>query len=178
VNRYRPILAGLAALLLGGCADPDLEGLEARMASMESEARGKVAPLPTLNEPEAPTFTARGRNPMHHPGGHPPGGGAVTTPEGARGPSPEGGREPDPLESYSLESLRLVGTMGSGERQVALVEGPEGRLHSVAEGDYVGRNHGRVERITAGTIELRELVEAGNGWEKRITTVARDDQEP
>lgn len=173
MNRYLPILSGLAALLLGGCADPDLEGLEARMASMESEARGKVAPLPTLNEPEAPTFTARGRNPMHYPGG-----GAATTPGGARGPSPEGGRKPDPLESYSLESLRLVGTMGSGERQVALVEGPEGRLHSVAEGDYVGRNHGRVERITARTIELRELVKDGSGWRKRTATVARDDQEP
>lgn len=173
MNRYLPILSGLTALLLGGCADPDLEGLEARMASMESEARSKVAPLPTLNEPEAPVFRDEGRNPMHYPGG-----GAAADSEGARGPSPEGGRKPDPLESYSLEGLRLVGTMGSGKRRVALVEDPEGRLHSVAEGDYVGRNHGRVERITATTIELRELVEDGNGWRKRTASIARDDQEP
>jgi type IV pilus assembly protein PilP len=60
---------------------------------------------------------------------------------------------------------------------VALVAGPEGRLHQVVEGDYMGRDHGRVERITNQTIELRELVEVGGGWRERTTTIARGDQE-
>ena len=172
MNRYRTGLLGVAVLLLGGCADPGLEELRARMASMESEARGSVPPLPTLNEPELPVFAAGGRNPMTRPGGATP-----TRAQTPKGPRPAGGRKPDPLESHSLESLRLVGTMGSEGRLVALVEGPGGRLHSVAEGDYMGRNHGRVERITASTIQLRELVEAGNGWQERTTTLVRDDQE-
>ncbi|SFD56177.1 type IV pilus assembly protein PilP [Thiohalospira halophila DSM 15071] len=169
MTRYRSILAALVVLLLGACADPDLEELEARMASMESEARGEVAPLPTLNEPDPPAFATEGRNPMERPGGS-----EAATPDGAEGPGPEDGRKPDPLESYSLEGLRMVGTMGSGERRVALVEDPEGRLHSVAEGDYMGRNHGRVERITATTIELREWEEASDGWQQRNNTVTRD----
>lgn len=174
MNRGLLFLLGVS-LLLGGCADPDLEELRARMASMESEARGKVPPLPALREPEPPAFAAEGRNPMERPGGAP-------STRAAEGPRPEGGRKPERLERFSLETLRLVGTMGSDERRVALVEGPEGRLHSVAEGDHMGRNHGRVERITANAIELRELVEAGNGWEEAITTVTRDEarnvQEP
>jgi type IV pilus assembly protein PilP len=174
VNRKTLLLLAVSLLTItSGCADPDLDELRSRMASMESEARGRVPSLPTLNEPELPAFNADGRNPMNRPGGAAPAAPAATP----QGPRPDSGRQPHPLEDYSLESLRLVGTMGSEQRLIALVEGPRGRLHSVAEGDYMGRNHGRVERITADAIELRELVEAGRGWQERTTTVTRDDQE-
>lgn len=172
MKRFPQVVTIALVFSLGGCADSDLEELQMRMEAMQSEAQGEVAPLPTLQEPEPPAFLADGRNPMTPPEALRAGGGRTNT-----GPRPEPEREPDPLEAFSLGSLRLVGLMGSDQRRIALIEGPEGHMYSVAPGDYMGRNHGRVERITAEAIELRELVEAGNGWEERTSTVARDDQE-
>ncbi|MGM0413190.1 MAG: pilus assembly protein PilP [Pseudomonadota bacterium] len=171
MKRRLPLLTIVLAFLMAGCADPDLDELSTRMEEVEGEAEGDVPPLPSLAERDPPAFLDDGRNPMAPPER------ARAGDDRPRGPSPEPDREPDPLEAYSLENLRLVGTMGSGQRRVALVAGPEGRLHQVAEGDYMGRDHGRVERITTGAIELRELVEAGGGWQERTTTIKRGDQE-
>ena len=163
------VLAGSA--LLAGCADADIAELEARMEAREVEARGNGEPLPDLDEPESPAVRAAGRNPMA-----PPPGSDEPEPEGAGGPSPEAGRQPGPLEAFSLDSLRLVGVMGDGGRRVGLVEDPDGRLHAVPVGAYMGRNHGRVQRIGADAIELRELIETEEGWEERMTSLTRGQQ--
>ncbi|MFW6191823.1 MAG: pilus assembly protein PilP [Thiohalospira sp.] len=169
MTRWSSIGPIAAIGILMGCSDPDLEGLQARMESAEGESANEVAPLPTLTEPEFPDFAANGRNPVRSPEGT-----STGAKEEAAGPAPEPGREPGPLEAHSLESLRLVGVLGACERRIALVEGPDGRLHQVSVGDYMGRNHGRVERITAGAVELRELVRDGSAWEERTARLQRD----
>ena len=64
----------------------------------------------------------------------------------------------DPLEKYSLETLRMVGTVQKGGSMMALVRGPDGLVHQVRTGNRMGLNFGRITAITEARITLVELV--------------------
>jgi type IV pilus assembly protein PilP len=55
---------------------------------------------------------------------------------------------------------------------MALGRDGAGQVHRVTRGDYMGRNHGQVDSITAERIDLTEIVPAGDGgWVERPRTV-------
>lgn len=78
-------------------------------------------------------------------------------------PAPDLAREPQFLEHYSLDSLRMVGSLRQESRLYGLMQTPDGLIHRLATGDYLGRNHGRVTRISEDEVQLVELVAGGNG---------------
>lgn len=68
-----------------------------------------------------------------------------------------------PLEYYELSTLRYQGLLSDASRVMALVVSPDGRVHEVMAGQYLGRHHGRVIDIDANRIELAEAVLAEDG---------------
>ena len=50
------------------------------------------------------------------------------------------------LERYELDTLSMVGTFSNEESYWALVRDPEGVIHRVPVGNYIGKNHGKVVR--------------------------------
>jgi type IV pilus assembly protein PilP len=64
----------------------------------------------------------------------------------------------DPLEAYSLETLRMVGTVRKDGTVLALVKAPDGLVHQVRAGNRMGLNFGRITAITEAAITLVELV--------------------
>ena len=89
-------------------------------------------------------------------------GGEDTRRPGAE-PAPDLAREPEFLERYSLEALRMVGSLRQESELYGLMQTPDGLVHRLATGDYLGRNHGRVIRISEEEVQLVELVADGNG---------------
>ena len=89
------------------------------------------------------------------------------------GPKPDPDRQRGPLEQFAVGSLKIVGTMnlpGKGWR--AYVSAPDGVVYTVAPGEYMGQQYGRIEEIGPNGIVLRELVPRGEGrWERRERTV-------
>ena len=78
-------------------------------------------------------------------------------------------REKQPLERFSLDNLSMRGTMGIGSHLWALVAA-EGEVYRVAEGQYLGLNHGRIVRIRPDGLDVEETVPDGKGcWTKRET---------
>ena len=67
------------------------------------------------------------------------------------------------LENYALDSLKMVGTLGAGANMEALVKDPDGAVNRVHIGNYLGQNNGKVTAISAGRIDLLELISDGNG---------------
>jgi type IV pilus assembly protein PilP len=54
----------------------------------------------------------------------------------------------------------------------ALIEDAVGVVHRVSVGNYLGRNHGRIESITDTQVSLIEIVPSGNGgWVERPQTL-------
>lgn len=79
-------------------------------------------------------------------------------------------RPRQPLEQFSLDQLQMVGRLDGGSRRWALVSAPDGHVHVVEPGDYLGRDRGRVEAIAQDEILLIERIADGAGnWRNRET---------
>ena len=84
------------------------------------------------------------------------------------GPRPDPNRRREPLEQYPLDSLRMVGILERGDSVWGLVRDPDGTIHRVKTGNYMGQNYGRITSISENKIQLVELVPNGQGgWVKR-----------
>jgi type IV pilus assembly protein PilP len=89
------------------------------------------------------------------------------------GISPDPLRRKEPLEGYSLDSLRMVGTLEQYQTRWALIMTPDGMLHRVRPGNYLGRNDGKIIRIDPTELLLTEIVEKRPGeWDQRRASMA------
>lgn len=92
------------------------------------------------------------------------------------GPHPDQNRTREPLESYPLDGLKMSGTIGIGKQIEGLVRDPDGVVHRVHAGNYLGQNYGRITAISEDHIDLVELVPNGTGgWMERQASIALGD---
>ena len=80
-------------------------------------------------------------------------------------------RKRQPLESYPLDSLRMVGTIKSRHKRWALVKTPDGAVHQVAKGDFVGKHAGKIVRVSKRKLEIVEKVADQSGQVERRTSM-------
>ena len=76
---------------------------------------------------------------------------------------PDSTRPKQALESFPLDSLAMVGTIGHGAGMVALIMSPDKVVYRVGTGQYLGQQDGRVTGIDEGQVQLVELVQDGSG---------------
>ena len=77
---------------------------------------------------------------------------------------PDSQRLKEALEFYSLSELVLVGTLEQESDGIwGLVRAPDGIIHRVQIGNYIGQNHGKVLTITDVDLTLKEIIPDGNG---------------
>lgn len=174
VTVLRWALALPLVLGLGACADGQLEELSAWMRQQRSAVQAEVPSLPAPG-----SFIPLAYEPGQHPDPFNPQKLALVLRKDAgdaalasRLLGPELARPRQPLESFTLESMRMVGSlMRQGER-VALVR-IEQQVHVVRAGQYLGQNYGRITHITETGVHLREIVQDGAGqWTERATTLS------
>jgi len=172
-NRTGPLGAALllaaAAMMLSAC-NQDTSDLQAFIA--ETKAR-PAAPVAPFEEPEqAPSHrypTGLERDPFSRLSFAEP----RRTEETVSGPRPDGNRPRESLESYPLDALRMSGLLEREGDRWALVSDPQGTVHRVREGNYLGQNHGRIVSISERRIELLELVPTGErSWMERDAALA------
>ncbi|HXH03324.1 MAG TPA: pilus assembly protein PilP [Candidatus Competibacteraceae bacterium] len=167
-NAILPLL-----LLVGvaGCSEPQLQDLQQFVAATKASASGKpLEPLPKV-EPYKPfLYEAQGlRNPFAVAE-------FVKEAEAAELAAIDNGIRPDPnrpreeLEKFALGSLVMVGTFKEINQDTlwALIKAPDGIVHRVRPGNYLGGDHGKILSITEQRIDLREIVPDGEGrWKER-----------
>jgi type IV pilus assembly protein PilP len=80
---------------------------------------------------------------------------------------------PEELERYSLDSLRMVGTLDQQSELWALIRDPGGVIHRVKAGHYMGSNYGKILEVSERRIYLLEKVSDGHGqWQEREAEVS------
>ena len=80
-------------------------------------------------------------------------------------------RRKEPLESFPLDSARMVGSLARSGRPYALLK-VDALLYQVKVGDYLGQNYGRITKIAETEIALREIVQDAAGeWIERVSTL-------
>lgn len=99
------------------------------------------------------------------------------TARNAAGPHPDQNRPREPLEAFPLDSLKMVGTIGAKGGIEGLIKDPQGVIHQVHVGDYMGQNYGHVTQVTSSEVDVVELVPNGSGgWMERDASVALGDK--
>ena len=89
------------------------------------------------------------------------------------GPRPDFERSKEYLERYELDTMSMVGTFRKEESFWALIRDPEGVVHRVPAGNFIGKNHGQVVAISDTQISLSELISDGaGGWLVREAAIA------
>ena len=160
------IAAALTALALAGCTDPDMADLY-RFVGHESAPAAKD-PTPAATETDQVPLaygTTLSRSPFEPATEVPTAGGTSI------GPDPTRVRQP--IERFALERLEMVGTLAGRGAFHALVRDPDGYIHQLATGDYLGRDHGRITAVRDTGVDIVELVVDGSGrWRRRPRSIA------
>lgn len=156
----RSLLLSLVGALLVGCASRDMSDLHSFIAEVKARKAGDIEPLPEIKQIETFVYNAeQRRNPFRPvPQEH-----EKAETADADGLSPDPNRRREELESYSLDSMRMVGTLEQSGTMWALVRTQDQTIYRVKAGNYMGRNHGQITRIDENDIELTEIVPNGQG---------------
>ncbi len=157
INTGRLLLVMLASLLLAGCSN-DMTELETKVESLISKQDSNVPPPPKYTEFPKFTYVAQKlRDPFAPPRNHLPIGTGKKS-ASCKGPKISSARRKQPLEAYSLDSLRMVGTLNRKGVLWALLRTKDGTIHRVRHNYYIGQNHGRITGISDGKISVREII--------------------
>lgn len=164
------LMIGLTCLVTTGCSQTDKAFAELQdfISEIEKRPGNPVEPLPTLREFEEFSYTAGSvKNPFEPP--------VIQTVTNTASPDLE--RPKEPLESYPLDTLRMVGTLSRDNALWAVIRATNDKtVHTVQIGNYLGQNFGRVLSMNDNTLELEELIPNGLGdWEKRQVTLTIDE---
>jgi type IV pilus assembly protein PilP len=156
-------LLGLLALGLAGCSSRDSD-LDTFITQTNQEAGGRVEPLPEIKPYQTYIYADSAmRSPF------------TPTSPNAGNPNlrPDAHRNREVLEQYSLDTMKMVGSMQMGGQMFGLIQTKDGLVHRVVVGNYIGQNDGKITAINASKIDVREIVPDGlGGYIERPTGIA------
>jgi type IV pilus assembly protein PilP len=153
-------------LVLTGCASQDMQDLESYVGEVKARKGGRIEPLPEVKVPEIFTYQAQTRPDPFRPF-------VEDVAEELAAASGAGVRPPEnhvkeELEQFPLDTLRMVGTLEREAQRWALVTAPDGAVHRVQPGNYLGKNYGKITQVEDAKVALVEIVPDGiGGWQER-----------
>ena len=162
--------AVLAVMMLSACTE-SMDDLDKYIAAVNARPADPIEPIPPVKTYTPYDYDGRaGRDPFRQSLSE--GSDDVRSSVGT-GPRPDFERSKEYLERYELDTLSMVGTFSKEESDWALVRDPEGVIHRVPVGDYIGKNHGKVVEISNAQMSLSELIsDGGGGWIVRNASIA------
>ena len=162
----------LTLVSLAGCGGNDMSDLRAYVTSVLSRKGKRPPPIPPLEPYVVYNYqSAGGRDPFQpffkeeSP--------AAAKKASTSGVHPDLNRNREELEQYALDSLRMMGTLEQHDKMWGIVRSPDGIIHRVQVGNYMGRNFGKITSISEDKIELHEIIPDGQGgWTERKAALA------
>lgn len=172
MTRFLRTLAmiSVGSALLVACGGRDFSDLDSFMAEKRARPGGIIAPIPTFKAYEAFAYSATTlRSPFDRP---------IEVREIAQlqaisSIKPDDSRAKEFLEQFTFDSLSMVGTLERGQGNWTLITDPEGGVHRVAVGNFLGRSHGKIVEMTDTYVAVVEIVSDGtqDGWVERPRTI-------
>ncbi|MBV9345050.1 MAG: pilus assembly protein PilP [Gammaproteobacteria bacterium] len=151
--------------VLSGCSSADDE-LARFVEDTKKEPGGRVEPLPEIKPYQTFVYSASDLRSPFLPSS--PGSGA-----GLAGVRPDQKRNREFLEQYSLDTLKMVGTLRLGGSIYGLVQTKDGLVHRVTAGNHIGQAEGKITEISPSKISLVEIVpDSLGGYMERPAALA------
>jgi type IV pilus assembly protein PilP len=153
-------------LALQGCSDGGVEEVQQWMDEVKRETKVSI---PKLSEPKKFTpfiYSAQSTVDPYNPSKLSV---ALAKAQGGsnNGFKPDLDRRREPLESFPLDTLKMVGTLQKAGLSYALLQADKTLFH-VKVGNYVGQNLGMITNITEAEVDIKEIVQdAAGDWVER-----------
>ena len=167
-HMIRTAAAAAALALLAGCSDGDIHEVNGWMAQVRADTKPHVAPLVEPKTFIPFVYQAREEVDPYNPN--------KLLGELARAAEkndslykPDTKRRKEYLESFPLDTMRMVGTMQKGGVTFALLQ-IDRAVHQVKSGMRLGQNYGIVTAVDESAISIKETVQdAGGDWVERMS---------
>ena len=163
------LISLIAFLLLSGCANQDMSDLRSYIDEVKSRPPSGIEPIPEIKQVIGFVYAAKNRRDPFTPQEEETAATETVLDNGVR---PDPNRRKEELESFALDSLRMVGTLEQDEQTWGLIKTSDGTIHRVSPGNYMGLNDGRITRISEEKVELIELVPTGSGFLEKEAAMA------
>jgi type IV pilus assembly protein PilP len=155
--------------LLSACSD-DFSDLKHYIAEVKARPKGPIQPLPAVKIVEPFIFKPEGLRDPFKPLDKLQQNGEMNL--SGSGIHPDINRRKEDLESFPLESLKMVGTIKMKSSLWGLVKTSDGTIHRVQAGNYMGINYGKIINIRPNKIDLMEIVPDKPGtWREQQTSL-------
>ncbi|MDP3123278.1 MAG: pilus assembly protein PilP [Thiobacillus sp.] len=149
---------------LAGCGGGNMQDLQTFVTETGKDMQGKIEPLPEVKVYEPFSYNAFDLPDPFKPRKLSTGGGG--------GMQPDFNRPKEPLESFSLETLTMVGMLSRQGVIHAVIKTPDNAIYHVKKGNYAGQNYGLITQITDSEVSLREIVQDSAGdWSERTSAL-------
>ena len=167
---FLKIFTVLVCLLsLAACSSKGYDDLDVYMAEKKARPAGVIKPIPPFKAYKAFTYGAAAlRSPFDKP---------IEVKEIARlqirsNVEPDKNRVKEYLEQFSLDSMKMVGTLQQESTLWALMQDKDGGVHRVKKGNFIGKNHGEIVETADTYLSVIEIVPNGvDGWVERPRTI-------
>ncbi len=159
-------------LLLTACGNNDLNDLQQYINEVKARPKGTIEALPEIKPVEPFVFKPEGLRDPFKPINE-----AKEADEAevgiGNGVRPDTSRRKEELESFPLDSLRMVGTVTKQGSLWGLIKASDKTVHRVQVGNYLGKNYGKIIRILPDRMEIMEIVPDKPGaWREQQTSLA------
>ncbi len=169
-----PVYVSILCMLLisiSGCSE-GMSDLEAWVEDVKSRPQKGVDPLPEVIPYKTFAYDKTNkRDPFDSSIFRPKIG--QTAPKHFSSITPDSNRVPEYLESFPLDTLRMVGTMQQDNQTWALIKTPDNTIQRVLNGNYLGQNNGKIISVSDDAVELAEIIpDEFGGWRERSSSIA------
>jgi len=164
MNKLLKVLSAcLLIVMLSGCTnDNNHYDLKQFVSKIKALPQSAIQPLPVVKSYKPFTYEASGlRSPFEAP--------QVSSHHThvSSDVRPDLNRKKHFLERFTFDAFTLVGTLEKESDTKGLIKANK-NIYLISEGDYLGRNHGRVVEINEKELHVIELVPSGvNAWIER-----------
>lgn len=162
-------LALVMGLFLVACGGNNFSDLDDFMDEKRSRPGGIIPPIPAFKAYKAFTYSATS---MRSPFDRPIEIREISQLQAQSSVEPDESRPREFLEQFTFDSLSMVGTLSRAGVDWILIRDPDGGVHRVRVGNYLGRNHGQIVEMTDTYLAVVEIVSDGSeGWVERPRTI-------
>lgn len=160
-NQRIPLILASVAILLAGCGTTE-GNLREELDVLTKDVQGRIAPLPVIVPYEAFSYQAESLTDPFAPVK------IAAKFRTVNGVTPDANRVKEYLESFPLESIKMVGSVKINGVQYAVVM-IDGMTYKVRAGSYMGLNLGRIIAINDSGITLKEMTQESGDWVEKTS---------
>jgi type IV pilus assembly protein PilP len=159
-----PLLASLA-----GCGESDVQEVRTWMKQIDAQTKVQVPPLaePKTFIPFA--YAHKDDTDPFNPNKLLAELAKMAAAGGTNGLKPDTERRKEFLETFPLDTIKMVGTIEKKGVIYAVLQ-VDRTVHQVVVGQHLGQNYGRITSINENTVNLKEIVQDATGdWVERLS---------